>query len=96
MINLLILLFGILFIIGLTFLVRDIYLVGILPLFILALGIFINPPKNIEIEKTISKNTVMVGDIVEIKTKIKVKNGIGFVLVKDKLPEDLFLLKEKT
>jgi len=95
MINLLILLFGILFIIGLTFLVRDIYLVGILPLFILALGIFINPPKNIEIEKIVSKSTVMVGDILEIKTKIKVKNGIGFVLVNDKLAEEFILVEGK-
>ena len=95
MINLLILLFGILFIIGLTFLVRDVYLVGILPLFILTLGIFINPPKNIEVERTISKNTVIVGDIIEIKTKIKVKKGIGLVLVKDKLPEDFILIEGK-
>ncbi|ACX73187.1 protein of unknown function DUF58 [Methanocaldococcus vulcanius M7] len=95
MINFLILLFGILFVIGLIFLVRDIYLVGILPLFVLALGISISPPKDIEIEKTISKNTVMVGDIVELKTKIKIKRGIGLVLVKDRLPEDFILVEGK-
>lgn len=57
------------------------------PLFFLLLGLFIDTPSRIYIKKEVSKTSINRGESIKVKTKIKIKKGIGLVAIHDELPK---------
>ena len=60
--------------------------IGLIPLFFCIFGIVLDQPKNIEIVRSEPKIDSFTGDVVEVSIGVTVKDGVGTVVVGDKLP----------
>ena len=66
---------------------------SLLPLFAFLLGIFIENPRTIKITRTGLRNSVWIGEILEVTINVEIEDGIGFVTVFDRIPEVFSLVE---
>lgn len=59
----------------------------------LAFGYFVKVPRDIEVQKVISKGKITSGEILEIKLKVFVKSGIGILEICDVIPMHFELIE---
>ncbi|AAL80541.1 DUF58 domain-containing protein [Pyrococcus furiosus DSM 3638] len=65
------------------------------PLVVLMLGLILEPPKDVTVEREIEKTRTRVGERINVTLKVKVRKGIGIVLVRDNPPAS-FKVEGKT
>lgn len=85
--------FTLLFLAGLVFGNLNYLLLGVFFLGFFLLGLNLGEPKEVEVQRTIDRRMVRVGDELTIRTEVTVRKGAGFVEVFEKLP-DIFELVE--
>lgn len=67
--------------------------VGLVPLFFAVLGIVMDQPKTVILERGELKKESFTGDIIEIGIDVTVKDGLGTVIVGDELPPHFELVE---
>ena len=77
--------------IGALFLSPGMLGVAVVPLTILAVGTLIDPPKDVSVRRTISRQEIRMGEEVEVRVEVEVKSGLGVVVVNDRLPRNVAL-----
>lgn len=81
--------FIILFVVGLTFGNIILLFISLTPLFFLILAIIFDPPHNIHIEREVSKKSAKIDEVIEVKLRIYVNDGLGLIKIKDIVPDEL-------
>lgn len=59
------------------------------PLLYLALGILIPKPDGVSVERAVERRDVRVGGEVKVRLRIRVRKGVGFVVLRENLPPEL-------
>lgn len=67
--------------------------IGLIPLFFSILGIMVHQPKNIQLTRSDLKTDSFTGDVIEVSIGVTVKDGLGTVVVGDKLPPHFELVE---
>ena len=76
-----------LFLLGFFLLNPILIYVSLIPLLTMFFGLMFDQPKNIKVERPVSKRSLTVGGVLEVSVKISVQDGVGKVIVYDDLPE---------
>ena len=63
-----------------------IYLAAV-PLVFAVASLLVDSPSEVDIERKISKHRCKTGEEVEVSLRVKVEKGLGFVVIREKLPE---------
>ena len=69
--------FLILLISGFLFANNILLMISFIPLAFLAVGYFVEGPKNISIKKNISKKRATVGEVLDVELEVSIESGIG-------------------
>jgi len=83
----------ILLILGVLLLNKHYVYMSLIPMIFTLFCVLFNTPDEITVQKELSKVKCRVDDIVEIKVRLIVKKGIGFIIVRDVVPKDFELVK---
>ena len=67
--------------------------IGLIPLFFSILGIMVHQPRNIQLTRSEFKIDSFTGDVIEISILVAIKDGVGSVIVGDKLPPHFELVE---
>ena len=62
------------------------------PIFFLLAGLAVVQPKNVELKRSPLKGSVIVGEVLEQKIDVEVKDGLGTVVIAGELPEEFELV----
>lgn len=65
---------------------------ALVPLSFALFGLVVTQPKAIEIRRIAQKNDILVGEEMENRVEIEIKDGLGLVVLADELPEEFELL----
>lgn len=76
-----------LLILGFLFANNILLMISFIPLAMLAIGYFIETPKDITVKKNISKKRATVGEVLDVNLEIVIKSGIGPVQICDSIPQ---------
>lgn len=60
---------------------------SLIPLLTMFFGLIFDQPRNVKVERFVSKHSLTVGGVLEVSIKISVQDGIGKIIVYDDLPE---------
>lgn len=85
--------FASLFLVGLLFGNMVFIYMGLIPLFLLLWGLLIEQPREVEIEREDLNKSVWTDDEVDINIKVRIKDGVGIVMLVDELPPIFELVK---
>ncbi|MHA1632276.1 MAG: DUF58 domain-containing protein [Candidatus Freyarchaeota archaeon] len=77
---------------GIIFSMPGLAYLSIIPMTVLALGLLIDPPGGISVERELTKTNLQVGEELRVKVRLKVRHGLGFVVIRDALPEEFALV----
>jgi len=69
-------------------------LVSIIPFTLMAFGYYLKMPDGIRVDKTVSKNRVTVGELLEVSVRVLVESGFGSMEICDIVPRILNWWKE--
>ncbi|RLE62399.1 MAG: hypothetical protein DRN53_04090, partial [Thermoprotei archaeon] len=83
----------ILLILGVLLLNQHYVYMSLIPLIFTLFCVPFNTPNEITIQKELSKAECRVDDIIEIRVRLVVKKGLGFIIVKDIIPEYFELIE---
>lgn len=78
---------------GFLFADNILVLASFVPLCYLAFGYFIKAPGDIEVKKSISRNRITGGELLEVKLKASVKSGFGVLEICDVIPPHFALIE---
>ena len=81
------------FLIGLLFGNMIFIYMGLIPLFLVLLGLLIDQPREVEIEREDLNKSVWTDDELDVNIKVKIKHGIGIVTLIDELPSTFELVE---
>ncbi|MDQ2087877.1 DUF58 domain-containing protein [Herbivorax sp. ANBcel31] len=76
-----------LIILGFLFANNILIVMSFIPLVSLAVGYFINIPKDITVKKSVSKKRATVGEILNVKLKVLIESGTGPIQICDLVPQ---------
>ncbi|RXE59517.1 DUF58 domain-containing protein [Acetivibrio mesophilus] len=85
--------FLILISIGFLFANNILILVSIIPFTLMAFGYYLKMPDNVRVKKTISKNRVAVGELLDVSVKILIESGFGSIEICDVIPQHFELVE---
>lgn len=77
---------------GIVFSMPRLAYLGTIPMMVLALGLLIDTPGEISVERELTKTNLQVGEELRVKVRLRVRSGIGFVVIKDPLPKEFALI----
>ncbi|WP_048149623.1 DUF58 domain-containing protein [Palaeococcus ferrophilus] len=80
-------------VVGIVFMIPELGYLAIIPLGVVALGILLDAPGNVSVERVLGKGSVRVGEEVEVKVRARVASGIGVFLLRQNLPEEFVLVE---
>ncbi|WP_297460325.1 DUF58 domain-containing protein [Thermococcus sp.] len=72
--------------VGVALLSPGMIVLAAVPLTILAVGTLMDPPGDIRVERSLSREKVRQGEEVEVRVRIRAGRGIGTLVVRDRLP----------
>ena len=76
------------------FLSANIYILylSLIPFFLLAVGHVFDTPGDVRVERRISSDSCRVNDVIEVRTKIACRKGVGLIVVRESIPRDFELV----
>lgn len=78
--------------IGFLFANNILILVSIIPLTLMAFGYYLKMPESVRVDKTIEKNRVAVGELLDVSVRILVGSGVGSIEICDVVPQHFELV----
>ncbi len=81
--------FIVLFVIGLALSNVILLFVSLTPLFFLIMGLMFDPPNEIHIEREVSKKSAKLDEVIDVRLRIYVNDGLGLIKIKDIVPDEL-------
>ena len=66
---------------------------SLVPLFLILLGLLLKPPKTINVKTGEIKKPIWAGDVIEISHEVVIGDGVGVVLLHQKLPAEFELVR---
>ena len=78
---------------GFLFANNILVMISSIPLTFLAIGYFIEGPKNITIKKNISKKRAPVGEVLDVELEVSIQSGMGPVQISDFVPQHFELVE---
>ncbi|HOA96504.1 DUF58 domain-containing protein [Acetivibrio saccincola] len=78
---------------GFLFANNILLMISFIPLAFLAVGYFIEGPKDITIKKNISKKRATVGEILDVELEVSIQSGIGPIQISDFIPQHFELVE---
>ena len=77
---------------GIIFSMPGLAYLAIIPMTVLAVGLLVDPPEGISVERKLVKTNLRVGEELRVSVRLKVRHGLGFVVIRDALPEEFSLV----
>lgn len=69
---------------GVLFMVPGMLVLAVVPLAILGVGLLLDPPWGIHLERTLSTGHVQLGEKVEVSVRVRVSRGIGLLILRER------------
>ncbi|HOM02576.1 MAG TPA: DUF58 domain-containing protein [Acetivibrio sp.] len=68
-------------------------LVSIIPFILMGFGYYFKMPDGVRVKKTVSKNRVSVGELLEVSVRVQVESGFGSIEICDVVPQHFELVE---